>query len=92
MTGSTYQLRAEIAPDAGTAALLRIVSVLHARCSNVRELSYETVPEAARLTARVTVLNAGAGTLQRSLERNVEVLRVRMNRSEGHVAESLAAT
>lgn len=92
MTGPTYQLRAELVPDAGTAALLRIVSVLHARCSSVRELSYETVPGAARLTARVTVLNASAGTLQRSLERNIEVLRVRVHRSEHHVAEGLAAT
>ncbi len=91
MAGSSFLLRAELVPDAGTAALLRVVSVLHARCSSVRGLSYETVPGAARLTALVTVLNAGPGTLQRSLERNVEVLRVQVHRAEHHVTDGVAA-
>lgn len=81
MTATTYRVSAQLAPGAGTAALLRVVSVLHARCCAVRDLAYDTDPErgAARVTARVTLRNAGALTLQRSLDRHVEVVTARVS-------------
>ena len=76
MTTSTYRVSAELVPGAGTAALLRVVSVLHARCATVRQLTYDTdvTRGAPRVTAEVTLLNAGAVTLQESLNRNIEVV------------------
>jgi hypothetical protein len=64
---------ATLVPHAGTAALLRVVSVLHSRRTTVHELTFET-GEATRVLARVSLGAADAATLQRSLDRSVEVL------------------
>lgn len=74
---TTYLVTARLAPRSDTAALLRIISILHSRCANVRHLTYDIEDEGgATLTARVTLSNAGWLTLQESLRRPVEVLDV----------------
>jgi hypothetical protein len=76
-----YTLSADLVPGATTAALLRVVSVLHGRCAEVRQLAFHSGAEgASRVTAEVTLSNAGSQTLQASLARNVEVLAAHVSR------------
>lgn len=75
----TYSMSARLVPEPGTAALLRIVSILHSRCSDVRELTFHAGhARGATLTARVAVGSSGAATLQESIRRAVQVLDVAM--------------
>jgi hypothetical protein len=76
-----YTLSADLVPGATTAALLRVVSVLHSRCAEVRQLAFDSGAEGtSRVTAEVTLTNAGPSTLQASLARNVEVLTAHVSR------------
>jgi hypothetical protein len=72
---TTYWLTARLLREPDTAALLRVVSILHARCANVRHLAFDAPrADCAVLTALVTLTNAGPHTLEESLLRAVEVL------------------
>lgn len=75
-----YTVTARLVAEAGTPALLRIVSILHSRCADIRELSFEAeYPTGATVEACVRLTNAGSGTLLESLRRPVEVLEVTMD-------------
>lgn len=68
---------ASLQPRAGTAALLRVVSILHSRGTEVHALAFEAAADdAATMTAQVTLGNVGRQTLRRSLLRPVEVIDV----------------
>ena len=76
---TAYSFSAHLVPGAGTAGLLRVVSILHTRRADVRQLS--AVPEEAGssvVTGIVTLGNAGPQSLLESLRRCAVVLDVRM--------------
>lgn len=74
---STHSLTARLGPNSGTAELLRIVSILHSRCTTVSQLTFDTEHAAgAMVTAQVILSDARWSTLQESLLRPVEVLEV----------------
>ena len=69
-------LTARLAPRASTAALLRLVSVLHSRGTEVLDLAYESRGDGATVTATVVLGNVGQLPLRQSLLRAVEVIEV----------------
>ena len=69
------------------------MSVLHGRCAEVRQLAFHSGAEGtSRVTAEVTLANAGSSTLQASLARNVEAVQesVRRIRTIALVHETLS--
>ena len=74
---TTYTVTAVLNPGSETSALLRVVSVLHGRHTVVHRLTFDSDrTQGPTVTARVSLTNAGWTTLQRSLDRIVEVLQV----------------
>lgn len=69
-------LTAQLAPYSSTAALLRLVSILHSRGTEVLDLEYESREDGAQVTARVALGNIGHASLRQSLLRAIEVLAV----------------
>lgn len=69
-------LTAQLAPPSSTAALLRLISILHSRGTEVLDLAYENREDGATVTATVTLGNVGYLPLRHSLLRPVEVLDV----------------
>ena len=69
-------LTAQLTPHSSTAALLRLISILHSRGTEVIDLSFEDREDVATVTATVTLGNVGHLTLRHSLLRPVEVLDV----------------
>ncbi len=68
---------AHLQPRSGTAALLRVVSILHSRGTEVHQLDFETRgDDVATMTAFVTLGNVGWQTLRASLLRPMEVIDV----------------
>ena len=73
----TYSVTAVLVPQPDTATLLRIVSILHSRGAQVRQLNFDSEdPAGATVTARVTSGNAGSATLRESLRRVLDVVEV----------------
>lgn len=73
----TYSLTATLIPGAGTATLLRLVSILHSRGVQVSELEFTTGGTAGgTLTVQVTSGNAPRETVEASWQQAVETLRV----------------
>ena len=65
-----YTFVADLVPHAGTAGLLRLVTILHSRCADLTQLS--TAPGAAggmTVTGTVTLSSAAPHTLCESLRR-----------------------
>lgn len=70
-----YSFSAHLAPGAGTAGLLRVVSILHTRRAAVAHLCVDADKAGgAVLTGTVTLCNAGARTLLESLRRSPDVV------------------
>ena len=69
-------LTAQLTPNSSTAALLRLISILHSRGTEVLDLAYENREDGATVTATVTPGNTGHRTLRQSLLRPVEVVDV----------------
>lgn len=69
-------LTAQLAPQSSTAALLRLISILHSRGTEVLDLAYESRKDGATVTATVTLGNTGHLTLRQFLLRPVEVVDV----------------
>ena len=69
-------LTARLAPRSSTAALLRVISILQSRGTEVIDLAYESREDGATVTATVTLGNTGHLTLRQSLLRSVEVIDV----------------
>lgn len=69
-------LTAQLAPHSSTAALLRLISILHSRGTEVLDLNYESREDGATVTATVSLGNVGHLPLRHSLLRSVEVLDV----------------
>lgn len=68
---------ARLQPRSDTSALLRLVSILHSRGTEVHALCFETRDgSVATMTARVTLGNVGWTTLRASLLRPMEVIDV----------------
>ncbi len=75
--GETCSLTATLAPQAGTATLLRIVSVLHSRGVEVHDLTFAAGSDSeGTVSARVTLGNVGRTTLAGSLRHVLELLEV----------------
>ena len=73
----TYSVTATLVPGAGTASLMRIVSILHSRGVHVTELTFTSdVTAEGKLTARVSSGNAGRETVAASLRQAVDLLEV----------------
>jgi acetolactate synthase regulatory subunit len=74
----SYRVTATLVPDAGTPALLRVVSVLHSRGVAVEALRFSTSRDTeVTVTADVRSGNVGPTTLEASLRRVLEVVEVR---------------
>lgn len=74
---STYRMTATLAPCAGSATLLRLVSILHCRCSQVRRLDFDAEgPDGPTLSAEVTLNNTEWSALRELLARPVDVIDV----------------
>ena len=83
MTNDSFELNATLVPGSDTAALLRVISILHGRGTLVRELTFRSSDlEGASVTAHVTTRNAGRAHVEASLQRMVEVDRVVTTRAE----------
>ena len=73
----TYWVRATLVSDSDTSALLRIVSIIHARHAKVSELAYLTDRlSGTTVTARVTSRTASRTPLVRSLQNALDVVDV----------------
>lgn len=74
----TYSVTATLVPGAGTASLMRIVSILHSRGVHVTELTFTggDVTAEGKLTARMSSGNAGRETVAASLRQAVDLLEV----------------
>jgi hypothetical protein len=76
-TASSYTATVTLACRDSTAALLRLVSILHRRGAVVDDLQFRSGPEqAATVTAQVSLGNTDWRTLQQSLLGLVEVVEV----------------
>ena len=74
---TTFHMTATLAPCAGSAALLRLVSILHCRCSQVRTLDFDADgPDGPTVSAEVTLNNTEWSALRELLARPVEVVDV----------------
>jgi len=72
-----YSVTATLVPGAGTASLLRIVSILHSRGAYVHELTFTGDPRTGpRLTVLVSSSNAGRETVAACLRQAVDTLDV----------------
>lgn len=69
-------LTAQLAPRSSTATLLRLVSILHSRGTEVLDLAYESHEQGATVTATVALGNLGQAPLRQSLLRATEVVAV----------------
>lgn len=69
-------LTAQLVPYSSTAALLRVVSILHSRRTEVLDLAYEGREDGAAVTATVTLGTIGCVTLSQTLLRSAEVIDV----------------
>jgi hypothetical protein len=77
MSDRWCSVTAHLQPRSHTAALLRVVSILHSRGTEVHRLTFETRDDGATtMTALVTLGNAGETTLRASLLRPLEVVDV----------------
>ena len=75
----SYSFAARLVPGAGTAGLLRVVSILHTRRAEVRQFSANPGEAgSAAVTGIVTLGNAGPQSLLESLRRCADILDVRM--------------
>lgn len=73
----TCSVTATLVPQAGTATLLRIVSVLHGRGVEVHDLTFAAGSDSeGTVTARVTLGNVGRTTLEGSLRHVLELVEV----------------
>lgn len=84
-------LTAQLAPRSSTAALLRVISILHSRGTEVLDLAYESREEGATVTATVTLGNVGHRSLRQLLLRPAEVIDVVADWKAGGVAEDRRA-
>lgn len=84
-------LTAHLAPRASTAALLRLISILHSRGTEVLDLTYESREHSATVTATVILGNIGHLPLRQSLLRPVEVIDVVTDWEVGEVGENRRA-
>jgi hypothetical protein len=76
-TASSYSATVTLACRESTAALLRLVSILHRRGAVVDELHFRSGPgPTATVTAQVSLGNTDWWTLQQSLQGLVEVVDV----------------
>lgn len=74
---TTYTVTSRLAPGSETAALLRVMSVLHSRHAVVHRLTFDSdSAQGPTVTARLSLTNAPLATLQQSLSRLVEVVQV----------------
>lgn len=74
---TTYTLRVTLSSVSNTAALLRIVSIMHNRRVDILHLCFSaTNADVASMTAVVTLSNISCLTLQESVRRSVEVIEV----------------
>ena len=72
-----YSVTATLIPGAGTASLLRIVSILHSRGVYVHELTFTGAPRTGpRLSVLVSSSNVGRKTVAECLRRAVDTLDV----------------
>lgn len=77
MSEQRCSVTAHLQPRSNTAALMRIVSILHSRGAEVHELAFDTRGgEVATMTALVTLGNVGWKTLRSSLLHPLEVIDV----------------
>lgn len=77
MSDQRCSVTARLQPRSNTAALMRIVSILHSRGAEVHELAFETRSgDVATITALVTLGNVGWKTLRSSLLHPMEVIDV----------------
>ena len=79
-----HTLTARLAPRAGTSALLRVLSILSGRGTDVQSLHFELSDEAATVTATVAMGNRDAASLRQAVLRSVDVTEVvvyRVNRT-----------
>lgn len=77
---------AQLAPHSSTAALLRLISILHSRGTEVLDLAYESREDGATVTATVRLGNIGHLPLRQSLLRPAEVVDVVAEWEAGAVA------
>jgi hypothetical protein len=84
-------LTAQLVPHSSTAALLRVISILHSRGTEVLDLVYESGAEGATVTATVALGNIGLQPLRQSLLRPVEVVDVVADRDACGTAEDRRA-
>ena len=84
-------LTAQLAPHSSTAALLRVISILQSRGTEVLDLSYESREEGATVTATVTLGNIGHLPLRQFLLRPAEVIDVVADWEAGAVTEDRRA-
>jgi hypothetical protein len=84
-------LTAQLAPSSSTAALLRLISILHSRGTEVLDLAYEGREDGATVTATVTLGNIGHLPLRQCLLRPAEVIDVVADWEAGAVTEDRRA-
>jgi hypothetical protein len=84
MSDPWCSVTAHLQPRSSTAALLRVVSILHSRGTEVHRLTFETRDgDVTTMTALVTLGNVGWTTLRASLLRPMEVIDVDARTWEG---------
>jgi ribosomal protein L12E/L44/L45/RPP1/RPP2 len=91
MSDRWCSVTAHLQPRSHTAALLRVVSILHSRGTEVHRLTFETRDgDATTMTALVTLGNVGATTLRASLLRPLEVVDVDVRFWDGEATSAAA--
>lgn len=90
MSDRWCSVTAHLQPRSHTAALLRVVSILHSRGTEVHRLAFETHDGATTMTALVTLGNVGGTTLRASLLRPVEVVDVDVRPLEDEATSAAA--
>ncbi|UPW08084.1 hypothetical protein M1C59_18780 [Gordonia terrae] len=85
--GDLHRLEITLAPSAGTAGLLRVVSALHGRGAQVLELRFGHTPDGdARLDASIVSAPARVDHLVQTCLNAIQVTDVRLLRSAVHTA------
>jgi predicted amino acid-binding ACT domain protein len=90
MSDRWCSVTAHLQPRSHTAALLRVVSILHSRGTEVHRLTFETCDGATTMTALVTLGNVGGSTLRASLLRPLEVVDVDVRFWDGEATSAAA--
>jgi hypothetical protein len=78
----TYDIEAALCGASNTAALMRLLAVLHVRADEVLDLCFDGAhPGGALVTGRVTLTRAAPEALQSWLQRSVDVMEARVRRA-----------